>query len=121
MKQGSGLTVFPGVAIGSAVVYRKAQTAAVTACGTPAAEQQKFEAACQTAKKQLAALFEQAKQTLGEEHAAILEVQMLMLEDLDYLEAVADAIAGGESAASAAAAGGVAQTRGVRASHLCLR
>ncbi|MCI8619635.1 MAG: phosphoenolpyruvate--protein phosphotransferase [Oscillospiraceae bacterium] len=106
MKQGSGLTVFPGVAIGSAVVYRKAQTAAVTACGTPAAEQQKFEAACQTAKKQLAALFEQAKQTLGEEHAAILEVQMLMLEDLDYLEAVADAIAGGESAASAAAAGG---------------
>lgn len=108
MKQGSGLTVFPGVAIGSAVVYRKAQIAPSIACGNPSAEQQKFEAACQTAKAQLFSLFEQAKQTLGEEHAAIIEVQMLMLEDLDYLEAVADAIAGGEAAAAAAAACGEA-------------
>ena len=39
---------------------------------------------------------------MGEEQAAIIEVQMLMLEDLDYLEAVEAAIAGGASAAAAA-------------------
>lgn len=103
MKQGSGIPVFPGVAIGPAVVYRKQQGQAPVSCGTPAEEQEKFQQACETAKEQLSDLYEKAKKTLGEEQAAIVEVQLLMLEDLDYLEAVADAIAAGDPAASAAA------------------
>ena len=39
---------------------------------------------------------------LGEEKAAIVEVQMLMLDDLDYLDGVAAAIEGGAAAAVAA-------------------
>lgn len=103
MKQGRGLPVFPGVAIGNAVVYRKAQQQDAVACGDPAAEQEKFDKACETAKEQLNNLFEVAKEQLGEEEAAVLEVQMLMLEDLDYLESVADEIANGAAAATAAA------------------
>lgn len=103
MKQGSGIPVFPGVAIGPAVVYRKAQRKTQDTWGTPQQEQEKFEKACQKAKEQLSELYEKAKATLGEEQAAIVEVQMLMLDDLDYLESVADAIAAGDSAATAAA------------------
>ena len=103
MIQGSGLPVFPGVAIGDAVVYRKAQREAAVSSGDPAVEQKKFEEACATAKEQLSKLYEKAKVELGEEKAAIVEVQMLMLDDLDYLEAVADEIAAGTDAATAAA------------------
>ena len=102
MKQGSGLPVFPGVAIGPAVVYRKARNELPVACGDPIAEQKKFEDACQEAMGQLGKLFEKAKKELGEEKAAIVEVQMLMLQDLDYLEAVQAEIAGGAAAAAAA-------------------
>ena len=102
MKQGSGLPVFAGVSMGKCVVYRKTAGVSPAACGTPAEEQAKFDAALETARAQLTALFEQAQQTVGGDEAAIIEVQMLMLEDLDYLEAVAAAIADGASAADAA-------------------
>ena len=102
MKIGTGLPVFPGVAIGKAVVYRKAQQAAPVSSGDPAAEQAKFDAAVVTARNQLSALYEKAKAELGEEKAAIVEVQMLMLDDLDYLDGVAAAIEGGAAAATAA-------------------
>ena len=102
MKIGTGLPVFPGVSIGKAVVYRKAQQAAPVSSGDPAAEQAKFDAAVVTARNQLSALYEKAKVELGEEKAAIVEVQMLMLDDLDYLDGVAAAIEGGAAAAVAA-------------------
>ncbi len=102
MKQGFGLPVFPGVSIGPAVVYRKAERVLPVSSGDPALEQAKFNAAVETARNQLSALFEKAKIELGEEQAAIIEVQMLMLEDLDYLDGVAMAIEGGAAAALAA-------------------
>ena len=78
MKIGTGLPVFPGVSIGAAVVYRKSQqNAAPVSSGDPAAEQAKFDAAVVTARNQLSALYEKAKAELGEEKAAIVEVQML--------------------------------------------
>ncbi len=103
MIKGSGLPVFPGVAIGDGVVYRKTERKQTVSSGDPAQEQARFDAACQTAKEQLGTLYEKAKKELGEEKAAIVEVQMLMLDDLDYLEAVADEIAAGTDAATAAA------------------
>ena len=102
MKTGIGLPVFPGVSIGSAVVYRKAERTLPVSSGDPAVEQAKFNAAVETARAQLSALFEKAKIELGEEKAAIVEVQMLMLDDLDYLDGVAMAIEGGAAAAIAA-------------------
>ncbi|MBQ8579994.1 MAG: phosphoenolpyruvate--protein phosphotransferase [Oscillospiraceae bacterium] len=102
MKQGIGLPVFPGVSIGAAVVYRKSERTLPVSSGDPAVEQAKFDAARETAREQLSALYEKAKVELGEEKAAIVEVQMLMLEDLDYLDGVAMAIEGGAAAAIAA-------------------
>ena len=90
------------IAIGNGVVYRKAQRQAAVSSGDPKQEQEKFNEACATAKAQLSALYEKAVKELGAEKAAIVEVQMLMLEDLDYLEAVAAEIAAGTPAATAA-------------------
>ena len=102
MKTGIGLPVFPGVSIGPAVVYHKTERVLPVSSGDPAVEQAKFNAAVETAREQLSALYEKAKVELGEEKAAIVEVQMLMLEDLDYLDGVAMAIDGGAAAAIAA-------------------
>ena len=102
MKQGYGLPVFPGVAIGDAVVYRKSERNLPVSSGDPALEQAKFDAARETARQQLSQLFEKAKVEIGEEQAAIIEVQMLMLDDLDYLDGVTMAIEGGAAAALAA-------------------
>ena len=103
MEQGIGLAVYPGVAIGKAVVYHKVRNTGPVTLGTPAQEQEKFRGAVEKAKMQLTQLYEIAKATIGEEQAAIVEVQLLMLEDLDYLEGVADAISAGNAAAFAAA------------------
>lgn len=102
MITGFGLPVFPGVAIGPAVVYRKVQRTLPIPSGDPTLEKAKFDAALETAREQLRTLFEKAKVEIGEEQAAIVEVQMLMLDDLDYLDGVAMAIEGGEAAAVAA-------------------
>ncbi len=100
---GSGLPVFPGVAIGNAVVYRKAERKAAAPTGDPQQEQARFDAAVEEAKNQLSALYEKARAELGEEKAAIVEVQLLMLDDLDYLESVQGEIEAGCDAATAAA------------------
>ena len=102
MKKGIGLPVFSGVAIGPAVVYRKAERILPVSSGDPAVEKAKFEAALVTAREQLTALYEKAKAEIGEEQAAIVEVQLLMLEDLDYLDGVNMAIEDGAAAAIAA-------------------
>ena len=102
MKKGIGLPVFPGVAIGPAVVYRKAQRTLPVSSGDPAIEKAKFEAALEVARQQLTALYEKAKAEIGEEQATIVEVQLLMLDDLDYLDGVNLAIENGAAAAIAA-------------------
>ena len=100
MKHGIGLPVYPGVAMGKPLVYRKPE-AASSDVGTPEAEALKFHRACQEAKNQLSALAKIARESLGGEQAEILEVQVLMLEDGELLEGVEAAIASGASAAEA--------------------
>lgn len=102
MKKGNGLPVFANVAIGPCVVYKKTPQAGSGICGTPAEEQEKFEEACLRARQQLSSLFEDACRDLGAEHAAIIDVQILMLNDPDFLEGVAERIREGTSAADAA-------------------
>lgn len=101
MKRGIGLPVYPGVAIGKPVVYRKPESATPLDVGTPEAEALKFHNACQEAKNQLSALAQIARAGLGGEQAEILEVQVLMLEDGEFLEGVEAAISSGASAAEA--------------------
>ena len=52
----------------------------------------RFENARQIASSQLDALYLAALKMVGEENAAILEIQKMMLEDLDYRESVIDMI-----------------------------
>ncbi len=102
MVKGTGHAAFSGIAIGRAYVYRKQQNELPISCGDPAIEQNKFNEAVKTAHQQLQALFEKTKEELGEEQAMILDVQMMMLDDLDYLESVEQMIQDGSSAAQAA-------------------
>ena len=67
MKTGIGLPVFPGVAIGPAVVYRKSERVLPVSSGDPALEQAKFNDALEVARTQLTALYEKAKVELGED------------------------------------------------------
>ena len=101
MIVGNGRPVFSGVAIGRAYVYRKGLATLPASCGDPAAEQQKFEQAKQAALEQLQALMEETAQRLGEEQAMILDVQMMMLDDQDYLDSIQAMIQNGASAAEA--------------------
>lgn len=101
MIQGTGRPVFSGVAIGRAYIYKKEQASLPTSCGDAAVEQQKFEEAKAVAVEQLQALVEETTERLGEEQAMILDVQMMMLDDLDYLESIEAMIKNGASAAEA--------------------
>ena len=56
------------------------------------AELARFEEARNTAKEQLAGLYEKALKEVGEVNAAIFEVHQMMLDDLDYVESVINMI-----------------------------
>ena len=102
MNQGTGLPVFPGVAIGPAVVYRKMEGKLPLSQGDPGQEQEKFDRAREAAGKQLDEIYEKAVLELGQEQADIVDVQRMLLEDPDFLEGVQGAIQEGASAAQAA-------------------
>ena len=101
MIQGTGLPVFPGVAIGPAFVHETAKLELPTAWGSAAEERQRFTDAKAQAQAQLQTLLEETAARLGQEHAMILDVQIMMLDDLDYVEAIEARIDGGDSAAHA--------------------
>ena len=95
-----GKSVFGGIAIGPISLYhRQDHVVKRTKVEDTAAEISRFEAAREKAKEQLQALYEKAKKEVGETNAMIFEVHQMMLDDLDYLDGVADAIAGGAAAA----------------------
>lgn len=102
MLEGLGRPVFSGVAIGKAYVYDPHQCELPVSCGDSKAELEKFNLALETAREQLTKLFEKTSAEIGEEQAMILDVQIMMLDDLDFIESAQDMIAGGASAAQAA-------------------
>lgn len=101
MKKGTGRPVFSGVAIGRAYIYKKQQAALPASCGDAAVEQRHFEQAKEEAREQLQALFEKTCREIGEEQGMIIDVQMMMLDDLDYIESIEAMIKNGASAAEA--------------------
>ena len=85
----SGKSVLSGVAIGKLYIFKKQEYTLVREIVADAeAEVARFQDACQKAKEQLGKLYEKTLAEVGEEHAAIFEVHQMMLEDLDYLEAI---------------------------------
>lgn len=85
MEKYSGKSIFRKVAIGRIFFYEK-NTAVVKRIKVddPKAEMERFEEAKEAAKAQLQGLYEKALQEVGDSGAAIFEVHMMMIDDLDY-------------------------------------
>ena len=85
MEKYAGKSIFRKVAIGKVFFYEK-NTAVVkrTKIDDPKAELERFEQAKETAKAQLQSLYEKALHEVGDSGAAIFEVHMMMIDDLDY-------------------------------------
>ena len=85
----NGKSVFSGIAIGKVSIYNKGDGQVKREKVTDtAAEIQRFEAAKEKAKEQLGELYEKALREVGEVNAMIFEVHQMMLDDLDYVEAI---------------------------------
>lgn len=89
--QGKG--VFGGVAIGKISFYKRTggqiQRRKID---NPEAEIARFEEAKAKAIEQLGELYDKAVQEVGEGNAMIFQVHQMMLEDLDYVEAITNMI-----------------------------
>lgn len=89
MEELKGKSVFGGIAIGRISVYNKDEsTVKRVKIEDTAAEVKRFEEAKETAKEQLQALYEKALVEVGEVNAMIFDVHQMMLDDLDYVEAI---------------------------------
>lgn len=90
-----GKSVYSGVAIGRLAIYQKSENQVKREKITDTAKEiKRFEDARETAKQQLAGLYEKALKEVGEVNAAIFEVHQMMLEDLDYIESITNMIEG---------------------------
>ena len=85
----NGKGVSNGVAVGPLYFYRRSTGAVPRVTGAdPAVEWARFEAAKATAIGQLGELYEKALNEAGEEAAILFETHQMMLDDLDYVEAI---------------------------------
>lgn len=88
-----GKSVFSGVSIGRLSVYRKADNQVKRwKIEDSAGEIERFEKAKESAKEQLAELYEKALKEVGEVNAMIFQVHQMMLDDLDYVESITNMI-----------------------------
>ncbi|MGN6710424.1 phosphoenolpyruvate--protein phosphotransferase [Anaerocolumna jejuensis] len=84
-----GKSVFGGIAIGRISYLKKSREIVKrTIISDTGKELARFETARQAAILQLEELYEQAAAKVGEANAMIIQIHQMMLEDLDYLEAV---------------------------------
>lgn len=85
----NGKGVSNGVAVGPLYFYRRCTGAVPRVTDAdPAVEWARFEAAKATAIGQLGELYEKALNEAGEEAAILFETHQMMLDDLDYVEAI---------------------------------
>lgn len=101
----NGKGVSTGVACGPLYFYRRVSGAVPRMTdANPAVEWARFEAAKSTAIGQLSALYDKALKEVGEEAAILFETHQMMLEDLDYVDAIQDRIENQHMNAEAAVA-----------------
>ena len=95
MEALNGKSVFGGIAIGKIKIFDKGESVVKrTRVEDIQAEITRFEDAKETAKEQLGALYDKALIEVGEVNAVIFEVHQMMLDDLDYVEAIRHMIEG---------------------------
>ena len=92
MITAKGKSILKGIAIGKIKFLAKKQAEIKENAADPAAELKRYEDARALASEQLQALYDKAALEAGEEHAAIFEIHMMMLEDDDYVEAITELI-----------------------------
>ena len=89
--QGKG--VFGGIAIGEIAFYKRAEGQVQRKrVEDTSSEIQRFESAKDKAIEQLGELYDKAVQEVGEGNAMIFQVHQMMLDDLDYVEAITNMI-----------------------------
>ena len=89
MEQIFGKGVSKGVAAGSISFYRRASGVIPRhEVSDTAAELERFRAARETAKEQLAKLYDKALAEAGEDAAMLFEAHQMMLDDLDFVESI---------------------------------
>ena len=89
MLKFNGKSVLSGVAIGKLYIFKKQEYTLVReTVADPEAEVARFHDASEKAKEQLQKLYEKTVAEVGEDHAVIFEAHQMMLEDLDYVEAI---------------------------------
>ena len=93
MQSYQGKSVYKGIAMGPVVVLKKNDYQVKrTRIEDPEAEIKRVDEALEKSKEQLQKLYDKAVQEVGEASAAIFEVNQMMLEDDDYLEAIQNTI-----------------------------
>ena len=93
MNKLQGKSVFSGIAIGKLSIYQsKDKLVKREKIDNADAEIERFKSARDTAKTELAALYDKALKEVGEANAAIFEVHQMMLDDLDYEESIINMI-----------------------------
>lgn len=93
MLKFSGKSVYKGIAMGPAAVWRNHDFRVKrVSAGDPEAEVARVEAAAEKAQKQLRKLYEKAVGEVGEAGAAIFQVHQMMLQDSDYRDAISSMI-----------------------------
>jgi phosphotransferase system enzyme I (PtsI) len=89
MQQYNGKSVFGGIAIGKALLFRKKEGQVRRSHIADAdAEILRMNEAREKAKKELQNLYEKAVIEVGEQNAMIFEVHQMMLDDQDYVDSV---------------------------------
>lgn len=103
MEQIFGKGVSKGVAAGPISFYRRASGVIPRhEVSDTAAELERFRAARETAKEQLAKLYDKALAEAGEDAAMLFEAHQMMLDDLDFVESIEGMIENGRVNAEAA-------------------
>ncbi len=93
METYHGKSVLQGIAIGRLYVIEKKESSWTKMTITDAdGEVMRFQKAREEAISQLDELYQEALAQVGEENAMIFDVHKMMLEDLDYLEAIENRI-----------------------------
>ena len=85
-------SILKGIAIGNIKYLKKNQVEIKDTASDPAAEMKRYEDAKAKAAEQLQALYDKAVVEAGEDHAAIFDIHIMMLDDDDYNDSITEII-----------------------------
>ena len=88
-----GKSACTGYSIGKIAIYDRTETKVVRKkCKDPEAEIERFEQAIATAKQEYERLYEKALKEVGSNNASIFKADMVLLDDMDYIESVTNIV-----------------------------